>query len=112
MDRKFQTEVLQGPPEFNDLSTIPLITTQGFKQSQLLIGSLRNDDDTGKLASSTLKFEQIDSGLTTSILMKTITPTYQTWIALTRISSFKTFLRNMRWLVPHHLGGSFSGYSI
>ena len=96
LNRKFPTEVLQGPPEFNGLSTIPLITTQGFKQSQLLIGSLRNDDDTGKLASATLKFEQIDSGLTTPILKKTTTPTYQTWTTPTWISSLKTFLHNMR----------------
>ena len=78
LNRKFPTEVLQGPPEFNGLSTIPLITTQGFKQTQLLIGSLRNDDDTGKLTSATLQYEQIDSGLTTPILQTTTTLTYQT----------------------------------
>ena len=96
LNRKFPTKVLQGPPEFNGLSTIPLITTQGFKQTQLLIVSLRNDDDTGKLASATLKFEQIDSGLTTPILKKTTTLTYQTWTTPTWVSSLKTFLHNMR----------------
>ena len=48
LNKKFPTEVLQGPSEFNGLSTIPLIITQGYKQTQLLIGSLRNGDDTGK----------------------------------------------------------------
>ena len=38
LNRKFPMEVLQGLPEFNGLSTIPLITTQGYKQTQLLIG--------------------------------------------------------------------------
>ena len=71
LNRKFPTKVLQGPPEFNGLSTIPLITTQGYKQTQLLIGSLHNGDDTGKLARASLEYEQQESGYLTPILDKT-----------------------------------------
>ena len=68
LNRNFPTAVLQGPLEYNGLSTTPLITTQGFKHTQLLIGSLRNEDDTGNLTNATLQYEQLKSGLTTPIL--------------------------------------------
>ena len=77
LNKKFPTEVFQGPQEFNRLSTIPLITTRGYKQTQLLIGSLQNDNDTEKLTTTTLQYKQLDSGQTTPILGKRTTLDYQ-----------------------------------
>ena len=75
--------MFQDLPEYNGLSNIPLITTQGFKQTQCIIGIVQNKDDTGKLALGILQYKQIESGLTTIILEKQTNIDYQKWITLT-----------------------------
>ena len=91
LNRNIPTTVLQGPLEFNGISTISLIITKGYKKTQLLISLLQNEEDTGKLASTTLQYEQLDSGLTTPILAKNTTLAYQKWTTTTWISFLKLF---------------------
>ena len=54
LSQNFLTVVLQNPPEYNNISNITIITVQGFKKTQLLIGALWNEDDIGKLDFGTL----------------------------------------------------------
>ena len=68
---------------------------QGFKQIQLLIGSLRNRDEAGDLILATLQYEQMESGYTTPLLSKNTPTTYQKWSPPTWIGSVKTFLTSM-----------------
>lgn len=47
LNRHFPNEVYRGSERYGGLSIAPLITHQGYKQIQLLIGSLRNGDSGG-----------------------------------------------------------------
>ena len=47
LNRNFPGAVMHGPYEICRLSHPPFYTQQGFKQIQLMIGSIKNKDDTG-----------------------------------------------------------------
>ena len=74
LKQNFLAAVFQDSSDYKEISTISLITTQGFKQTQLLIGSLQNKDNIGKLALGTLQYKQLKSRLTISILENTHQP--------------------------------------
>ena len=78
------------------LAQPPLYTIQGSKQLQLLIGTIRNQDDTGDLARAPLEFEQQESGYITPILHADTSTEYQRWSPYTWISSIKQFLSTMK----------------
>ena len=87
LNRNFPTAVFQGPAEFGGLAHPPFYTLQGYKQIQLLMGTIRNEDDTGKLIKASLAYEQQESGYVTPIFhtstgstpipISQYTPTYQ-----------------------------------
>ena len=58
LNRNFPTAVFQGPVEYGGLAHLLLYTQQGYKQIQLLVGTIRNEDDTGKLIKAFLAYEQ------------------------------------------------------
>ena len=64
LNRNFPNVLVQGPSLYCGLAQPPLYTIQGHKQLQLLIGIIRNQDDTGDLAQVSLEFEQQESGYT------------------------------------------------
>ena len=95
LNRNFPKAVFHGPLEFGGIETIPLHTIQGYKQTQLLIGSIRNQDEVGKLIMASLQYEQMESGYITPILKSETSITYQNWATPTWIGSLKKFF--MRW---------------
>ena len=48
LNRNFPTAVFQGPAEYGGLAHPLFYTLQGYKQIQLFMGTIRNEDDTGK----------------------------------------------------------------
>ena len=95
LNRNFPPEVFHGPLKFGGLETIPLHTLQGYKQIQLFIGSIRNQDEAGKLGIASLKFEQMESGYITPIMNSGTPITYQKWAPSTWVGSIKNFLFTM-----------------
>ena len=95
LNRNFPREVFHGPSDYGGLSNISLYSMQGFKQIQLLIGSIRNQDEASKLILASLQYEQIESGYITPLLSAQTETTYQKWSPPTWIESVKTFLTSM-----------------
>ena len=58
LNRNFPNAVVQGPTLYCGLAQPLLYTLQGHKQLQLLIGTIRNQDETGDLARASLEYEQ------------------------------------------------------
>ena len=54
LNRKFPNAVIHGSLMYCGLSHPPFYFQQGYKQLQLLIGTIRNKDDTGDLAKVSL----------------------------------------------------------
>ena len=69
---------------------------QGYKQIQLMIGSIRNKDEASKLILASLKYKQMELGYITLILNDNTPITYQKWSPPTWIGSVKFFLSNMK----------------
>ena len=95
LNRNFPNAVFHGPLDFGGLETISLHTIQGYKQTQLLIGSIRNQDEAGKLIMASLQYEQMESGYITPILKLETSITYQKWATLTWIGCIKKILHKM-----------------
>ena len=91
----FPAAVFRSPLEFGGLETIPLHTIQGYKQIQLFIGSIRNQDEAGKLSMASLKFEQMESGYIAPIMNSRTSITYQKWATPTLVGSIQKFLHTM-----------------
>ena len=97
IDQAYKSKIgFQNPQEYNGHSNIPIITAQGFKKTQLLIGALWNEDDIGKLDLGTLQYKQLESRLTALILEKHTNLACHTWTTQTWISSLKKILHSMR----------------
>ena len=62
---------------------------------QLFIGSIRNQDEAGKLGIASLKFEQMESGYITPIMNPGTPITYQKWAPSIWVESIKNFLYGM-----------------
>jgi len=95
LNRNFPNAVVQGPSLYCSLSQPSLYTIQGHKQLQLLLGIIRNQDDTGDLARASLEYEQQGSRYIIPILDKDTPTRYQIWSPETWIGSIKTFLQTM-----------------
>ena len=95
LNRNFPPEVFHGPSDYGGLGNIPLYAMQGFKQIQLLIGSVRNQDEASKLILASLQYEQMESGYITPLLSMCISTTYQKCSPSTWIGSIKAFLTSM-----------------
>ena len=95
LNRNFPNAVVQAPSLYCGLSKPPLYTIQGHKQLQLLLGTIRNQDDTGDLARASLEYEQQESGYIMPILDKNTPINYQKWSPDTWIGSIKSFLHSM-----------------
>ena len=95
LNRNFPSAVLQGPNDFCGLAHPPFYTQQGFKQLQMLLGTIRNKDDTGDYIKASLELEQQESGYTTPILSVETPITYQAWAPKTWVGSVKRFLHTM-----------------
>ena len=91
LNRHFPNRVVQGPSKYYGLAQPPFYITQGYKQLQLLIGTIRNQGDTGKLARASLEFEQQESSYITLILSNITPTTYQEWTPKTWVGSIKEF---------------------
>jgi len=92
LNRNFPNAVVQGPTQYCGLAQPPFYTIQGSKQLQLIIGTIRNEDDTGDLARASLELEQQELGYITPLLSKETQIDYQQWSQSTWISSIKKFL--------------------
>ena len=79
LNRNFPSDVFHGPSDYGGLSNISLYTMQGYKQIQLLIGSIRNRDEAEELIRASLQYEQMESGYISPLLGKLISLTYQKW---------------------------------
>ena len=95
LNRNFPPEVFHGPSDYGGLGNISLYSMQGFKQIQLLIGSVRNQDEASKLILASLQYEQMESGYITPLLSTCTATTYQKWSPSTWIGSIKTFLTDI-----------------
>ena len=96
LNRNFPNSVVQGPTQYCGLTQPPLYTIQGSKQLKLLIGTIRNQDDTGALAQASLELEQQESGYITPILHADTSIEYRRWSPNTWNSSIKQFLSKMK----------------
>ena len=95
LNRNFPTAVFQGSAEYGGLAHPPLYTLKGYKQIQLLMGTIRKEDGTGKMMKASLAYEQQESGYVTPILHTISTTKYQRWAEATRVGTIKTFLHKM-----------------
>ena len=95
LNRNFPPEVFHGPSNYGGLGNISLYSMQGYKQIQLLIGSIRNKDEASKLILASLQYKQMESGYITPLLSAQTATTYQKWSPPTWIGSTKTFLTTM-----------------
>ena len=102
----FPNTVVQGPTQYCGLAQLPLYTIQGSKQLQLLIGTIRNQDNTGALAQASLELEQQESGYITPILHADISTEYQQWSLNIWISSIKQFLSHMKGTFQFTINGA------
>ena len=61
----------------------------------MLLGTIRNKDDTGDYIKESLELEQQESGYTTPIFSVETPITYQAWAPKTWVGSVKRFLHTM-----------------
>ena len=78
--------------------------TQIYKQLQMLLGSLRDKNETGKLLESSLAYTQLEARITTPILSQHIFPIFLQYTKRTWIHSVKESLQQINGHInlPNH----------
>ena len=67
LNKNFPSAVLQGPNEFCRLAHPLFYTQKDLKKIQMILGTIRNKDDTGEYITAPLELEQQEAGHTTPI---------------------------------------------
>ena len=68
MNRKFPKVLLRGPQEYGGLGDPSYYTTQGYRQFQLLIGHVRNNDKVETMIRQEIELLQITAGVSKPIM--------------------------------------------
>jgi len=79
---------------------------QGYKQPQLLLGTIRNRDDTGNHTKVSLEYEEQKSGYIVPLLSRKAPPTYPKWSPPTWIGSIKNSYTQYTHKYTHMTDGS------
>ena len=92
LNRHFPNAVYRGTPRYGGLAVAPLSTHQGYKQIQLLIGSVRNGDSGGDMVTQSQEYLQLEAGTPISILNPHKQDAHKAWLTQTWLTSVRTFL--------------------
>ena len=92
MNRHFPNAVYRGMPRYGGLAVAPLSTHQGYKQLQLLVGSVRNGDSGGDMVIQSQEYLQLEAGISTSILNPQQHDKHAVWLTKTWLTSVRQFL--------------------
>ena len=92
LNRRYLQEVLFGLARYRDHRELSFHTMQGYKQLQLLVGLLRNQDKTGKLIQQKLEYFQLVAGVSTPIMSNETPATFTKWTEGTWLVVIKKFL--------------------
>ena len=92
LNRHFPLEILYGTSVYGGIGHKTLYNQQGIAQLKLHIGSIRNNEDSAKLITTSLEIAQLESGLGTPIMGKNTTKPFGVWTEPTLNHSIKRFL--------------------
>ena len=92
MNRKFPKRVLRGPQEYGGMGDPSYYTIQGYKQLQLLIGHVRDNDEVGTMIRQEIELLQITAGVSKPIMHRESDSEWKHWVEPTWITAIKTFL--------------------
>ena len=92
MNRKFPKVVLRRPQEYGRLGNPSYYTMKGYRQLQLLIGHIRNNDEVGTMIRQEIELLQITAGVSEPIMQRETDFEWEHWVEPTWITDIKTFL--------------------
>ena len=92
---KFPRVILRASHKYGGFKQSTLLMTQIYKQLQMLLGSLRDKNETGKLLESSLAYTQLEAGITTPILSQHTSPIFLQYTKRMWIHSVKESLQQI-----------------